>query len=447
MSRFVRSSKFRHVFGKAEKAELSYADLKISRTAWDSNKVYGNASFVATIWEAQGGGSFAVLPATSYGKIGPSLPLYSGHKSGVLDLSFSPFNDGIIASGSEDGYAKIWEIPEGGLKETQRNELQNLLGHKRKVGTVDFHPVAENVLATSSADYTVKLWDITTGQAKVTVGGHLDLIQSFAWSYNGSQFATSSKDKHCRVFDPRSGNEIAKIAAHTGTKGARVTFLGEKELLFTCGFSRMSERQLAVWDPRNPAKALKTQNIDTSSGQLIPIYDNDTSIIFLGGKGDGNIRYYEITGDDQIVHFISDFKTNVATLGLNVLPKYCCDIAGCEVVRMLKGHTNGIMPISFTVPRKSDLFQDDLYPETPGQEPALTGDQWFSGQDAAPKKISLETGFKPKARSQPVQIAKVEEKKPLTLTELQQENERLSKRVSYLESELRKNGIAVSGAN
>lgn len=445
MSRFVRSSKFRHVFGNQEKPEKSYFDLKISRTAWDSNKVYGNTTFVACLWEARGGGSFCVIPATQYGKAKPNQPLFAGHKNSVLDLDFNPFNDAIIASASEDGYAKIWQVPEGGLKETCREPLQNLLGHKRKVGSVDFHPTAENVLATTSADYTVKIWDITEGKAKLEATGHKNLIQSLSWNYDGSLFATTSKDKKTRVFDPRTGKATVEIDAHNGNKGARCLWLGQKEKLFTCGFSRMSERQMAVWDPRNPSKALKHQNIDTSSGQLIPYYDVDTSLVFLAGKGDGNIRYYEITDDKDILYFINNFQTNTPTLGISALPKYGNDIAGCEVVRLLKAHNNGIAPISFTVPRKSDLFQDDLFPDTAGQEPSLTADAWFGGENAKPKLVSLSVDFKPKVTAKKVEVKKVEEKKELTPTELKKENERLEKRVAYLESELRKRDPSWSG--
>merc|ERR1719154_701886 len=44
------------------------------------------------------------------------------------------------------------------------------------------------------------------------------------------------------------------------------------------------------------------------------------------------------------------------------------------------------------VPRKTDMFQDDLYPETAAPIPALTVDEWLSGKDANPVKISMKTG-------------------------------------------------------
>ncbi|CAF4661918.1 unnamed protein product, partial [Rotaria magnacalcarata] len=43
--------------------------------------------------------------------------------------------------------------------------------------------------------------------------------------------------------------------------------------------------------------------------------------------------------------------------------------------------------ISFTVPRKSELFQDDLYPDTAAEEHAITADEWINGKDANPKLV------------------------------------------------------------
>jgi coronin-1B/1C/6 len=59
------------------------------------------------------------------------------------------------------------------------------------------------------------------------------------------------------------------------------------------------------------------------------------------------------------------------------------------------------------VPRKSDLFQEDLFPDTASDVPALSADEWFSGQTSPPKLVSLKPGFvqkepKPQATFNPV---------------------------------------------
>lgn len=65
--RVVRTSKFRHVFGQALKADQCYDDIRISQMTWDSNFCSVNPKFVAMIVDASGGGAFMVLPLSKVG--------------------------------------------------------------------------------------------------------------------------------------------------------------------------------------------------------------------------------------------------------------------------------------------------------------------------------------------------------------------------------------------
>lgn len=436
-SRFVRSSKYRHVFGTTAKQEHIYNGVKPSKSAWDSNKVTANTKYIGLIWDAGGGGSFAVLNANAPGKLSPSLPLFAGHSAEVLDIQFHPFNESLIASGSEDGYAKIWQVPEGGLTATITTPVQSLSGHKRKVGTVNFNPVASNVLATSSTDFLIKLWDVEKGDTKHDITGHSDIIQSIEWNHNGTQLATASKDKKVRLIDPRGSGVVSEAEAHQGVKGMRVCYLGNKEKLFTMGFSKTSERQYSIWDPRKFNAPLTSQNIDTAAGIIMPFYDNDTSVLYLAGKGDGNIRYYEIVDEDPYAYFLSEFKSATPQRGMGAVPKLGVDVSTCEISRLLKLTANAIEPISFQVPRKSDIFQDDLYPPTASFEPALSADEWFSGKTANPKTVSLAPGFvapsKPATEFKPVVKA---DEGPKNERELRDEYEKQKKRIAFLEAEI-----------
>ena len=83
--------------------------------------------------------------------------------------------------------------------------------------------------------------------------------------------------------------------------------MGASGRLLTTGFSRHSDRQYSIWDQNDLSKPLTTDTIDSSSGVVFPFYDSDTNIVFLAGKGDGNIRYYEITAEPPYIHFLSQF--------------------------------------------------------------------------------------------------------------------------------------------
>lgn len=438
MSKFVRSSKFRHVFGTPNKKDHCYDNLKVTRSAWDSNKVKVNPSYVAVIWEAGGGGSVAVIPGDSQGKVKPDLALITGHKAPVLDLDWNPFNDNLLATGSEDGYVKVWNIPEGGPTTNLTEGDQILQGHRRKVGTIDFNPVANNVLASSSTDLTLKIWDIEKGTELYNVSHHTDIINCVAWNYDGSLIATTCKDKKIRIIDPRTDTPASEVDGHQGVKGGRPCWLGRSNRLFTTGFGKTSERQYMVFDSSNMASPLVSTSVDNASGLLIPFFDEDTGVLFLAGKGDGNIRYYEITDEKDWIYYLSEYKSNVPQVGMGWMPKRGVNVSTCEIARLYKATGNMVEPISFQVPRKSDMFQDDIFPDTSSGEPSLTADEWSGGQNAPPKLMSLAPGFqapsKPKAAFTPTKQA-VDEG-PKGENELRAEYEKLKTRVGYLEAEI-----------
>lgn len=435
MSRVVRASKFRHVFGTAAKPEECYQDIRVTRSAWDANFVKANPKYFGVVWDAAGGGSVAILRHEDVGKIDAMKPpLVAGHKRAVLDLDWHPFNDSILATVSEDANVMIWKIPEGGVTSQINEPVSTLSGHKRNVGTANFNPVAPHLLATSSNDFSVKLWDVEKGNNVITVDGHTDIIQSVDWNYPGSTLASTCKDKKLRVFDPRSNTISQEVVCHQGVKGSRVCWLKEKVL--TVGFSKSSEREFNIYDPRAIEEPVARLNIDTSSGGIMPYFDYDSNLLFLAGKGDGNIRYYEIVDEAPYYYFLSEYKSSTPQKGIAFLPKRALNVSECEIARALKLHVNKVEPISFRVPRKSDIFQDDLYPDTYAGEPAISLEEWLGGGNAEPKVRSLAPGFV--AKEKPVDFNVVEKKveAPKTEKELIAENEKLKQRVAYLESEL-----------
>jgi len=436
MSRVVRSSKFRHVFGTVFKKDQCFDDVRVTRNAWDTDLAAANGKYVAVIYEAQGGGSFAVLPWSVGGKVDPKLPLISGHKSVVLDIDWNPFNDDLIASASEDCTVKIWGIPSGGMTKTMDTPLQTLNGHKRKVGSIRFNPVANNILASTSTDFAVKIWDIEKGDTKFSIDAqHSDLINSCDWSPNGALLATSCKDKKLRIIDPRGNKVVQEVAdAHTGIKGSRCIWLG-KDRLFSVGFTKSSERDFSLWDPRNLSTRLSTNIVDSSSGILMPFYDPDVNMLYLAGKGDGNIRYYEVVDEAPYIFFLSEFKSNTPQRGACLVPKRALNVSDCEIARIVKVGTSKLEPISFQVPRKSDIFQDDIYPDCYAGEPALTSNEWCAGKDAEPKKRSLAPGFVAKEKVVEFNPVQKQEAK-LSEEDLKKEVDRLTNRVAFLEAEL-----------
>ncbi|XP_016143764.1 uncharacterized protein [Sinocyclocheilus grahami] len=394
--RVVRQSKFRHVFGQAVKNDQCYDDIRVSRVTWDSAFCAVNPKFVAIIVEASGGGAFLVLPLLKTGRIDKAYPTVCGHTGPVLDIDWCPHNDHVIASGSEDCTVMVWQIPENGLTAPLSEPVVVLEGHSKRVGIVTWHPTARNVLLSAGCDNLIIIWNVGTGEALINLEDmHPDVIFSVCWSRNGSLICTACKDKKVRVVDPRKGKIIAeKDKAHEGARPMRAIFLADGNI-FTTGFSRMSERQLALWNPKNMEDPISVHEMDTSNGVLLPFYDPDTNVVYLCGKGDSSIRYFEITDEAPYVHYLNTFSSKEPQRGMGYMPKRGLDVNKCEIARFYKLHERKCEPIIMTVPRKSDLFQDDLYPDTAGPDPALEAEEWFEGKNGEPILISLKHGYVP----------------------------------------------------
>ncbi|XP_023817143.2 coronin-2B isoform X1 [Oryzias latipes] len=393
-----RCSKFRHVFGKAATKENCFDGVPITRSVQDNNFCAVNPRFLAVITECGGGGAFLVFSLHHTGKLDPHHPRVSGHRGNVLDIKWNPFNDYCIASCSEDTTVKVWEIPPHGVMKNLTVPWKDLQGHSRRVSLVEWHPTANNILFSTGYDYQVMIWNLDSPEQVIknpvrTITQHSDVVLSMSFNTDGSLLATTCKDRKVRLMEPRTGNLLQEGNSKTH-KASKVLVLGNMKMLVTTGTSRWNERQIALWDQEDLSVPLLAENLDGSSGVLFPFYDPDTHMLYLAGKGDGNIRYYEISSEKPYIHYLTDYRSLLPQKGMAAMPKRGLDVSSCEVFRFYKLVTikSLIEPVSMIVPRRSESYQEDIYPMTASNRPALAAEEWLSGIDKGPVLMSLKPG-------------------------------------------------------
>jgi coronin-1B/1C/6 len=418
--------------------------MRLSTVTGDQSYIKASAKyFVLSL--AGGGGPMMVGRLDRPGRFEEG-PLFQGHTGAVLDMDFNPFDDSMFASASEDTTIKIWSIPddfeptdESGMAKPGpdiTDSLVDLIGHKKKVTLVRYHPTASNILASTAADGTVKVWDVEKSEAVSSFDDMPDLAQDIVWDYRGDQYATSCKDKLIRFVDGRTSSVVNSFEGHEGNKSVKLQFLGESGKFLSVGSSKTSSREVKIWDLKNLSKPLHTETIDTASGGMIPLYDNDTNVVYLQGKGDGILRVFEFDDTAPYFHKLNDgFRSTIPTKGACLVPKRGLDVMKHETACILKLTNNiGVHPLRFFVPRKSDAFQDDIFPDTPGAVPSHTGDEWLNGSSKAPILASLD----------PAKVGgKVAKKKSFqTVGQLSTKLDAAKKRIEYLENKLKENRIA-----
>eukprot|EP01132_Coremiostelium_polycephalum_P008291 gene8291-10187_t len=392
----VRESKVRNVFSKVCKKELFYTNLKVNSSSEEllkcSNTLFAYPSSIG------GGSCLAVSNLKSYGKAPDSPFCIKGHTDPISCFEFSPFNDHVVATGSRDCSIKVWEIPEEGMTQNLNTPLLSLPKQNKRVTGVYFHPSVDSLFMSATMEHTVEMWDLgQEGKIIQKLTGNEDLVMSLGWNVwtGGNMVATSSRDKKMRLYDARSSSApVHEVLTHEGAQGFKLTWADYNglDLLCTVGANKSAQRQLYLWDPRHLSGQqgpITTVNITTDSSILNPFYDYATNILYLGGKGDG-IYYYEI--EKTNAHLIGKASFgNVTQSSIALLPKKVVDVGLCEVDRFLRLTSNWIEMVSFIVPRKSQLFQEDIFPAAPSGNPTTDCDLWFNDKTfkVIPDTISL----------------------------------------------------------
>lgn len=430
--------------------QLCYTGFRVATATGEQQYIKASTKYWAVAMFG-GGGPFVVGRHDRPGRFEDGTsPIVKGHHGSILDMEWSPFDDSLLATGSEDCNIKLWSIPEEweptndkGLGKTGQDfsdSMIDLEGHAKKVTLMRFHPTASNTLMSTSADHTVKIWDVEAGETVSSLDGELsDLSQDIVWDVKGDTYACSNKDKAIRLVDPRTAEVTSKLEmAHAGVKSVKLCFMGESGKLLSTGSTKQSGREVKIWDLKKLDQPLHSETVDTASGALMPLFDQDTSVLYLCGKGDGIIRLYEFEDKGPYLHKLNDgFRSTTPGKGYCTIPKRGLDIMSCETTRIMKlTNKDGIHPLHFTVPRKSDAFQDDIFPPAAAPTPAHTCEEWVKGSSKSPVTMKLD----PKSMGSGGGGAAAKSGKRISLKTvpmLSKELQSLQNHIGYLEGKLK----------
>uniref|UniRef100_A0A673AMB8 Coronin n=1 Tax=Sphaeramia orbicularis TaxID=375764 RepID=A0A673AMB8_9TELE len=387
------TSKFRHIQGAVMHRDTHITNVRCINltTPGECDGFCVNSKHVAVPLSISGG-QIAVFERSQPGRQ-PDTALPTIQNSvNVADLCWDPFNKHRLAVAGDDAKIRMWQVPEGGLKETLTEPELILQGHTEKIYSIKFHPLASGVLVSSSYDLTVRLWSLESEEEVKLLTGHEDQVFCMAWSPDGKLLATVCKDGKVRIYDPRkSTTPVQEGPGPEGHRGARVVWVCEGKYLLVSGFDSRSQRGLYLYSADSLSSGvIASAEIDVSPSTLIPFYDPDTSLPFVY-QGDTRVHIYEIVPETPYFMECSSFNTPEPHKGLAFLPKTECNVRDVEVAVGLMLTKTTVEPVVFKVPRvKKEFFQDDVYPDTTvWWEPALTASAWLSGSNGQHKKISL----------------------------------------------------------
>jgi hypothetical protein len=67
---------------------------------------------------------------------------------------------------------------------------------------------------------------------------------------------------------------------------------------------------------------------------MYPFYDEDLNMLYITGKGDGNIRYFEFLNNK--LNYLTEYRAPSSGKAYGFYPKKCVDVGKNEVMCALK---------------------------------------------------------------------------------------------------------------
>jgi len=116
----------------------------------------------------------------------------------------SPDGKQVLMGGGRDNEARIENI------DTGVKQVRHFAGHTNTVLAVAFSPDGKQVL-TGSRDNTARLWDAATGQELRAFFGHTNAILAVAFSPDVRHVLTSSADSTVRVWDVATPQQLCRL--------------------------------------------------------------------------------------------------------------------------------------------------------------------------------------------------------------------------------------------
>jgi WD40 repeat protein len=267
-----------------------------------------------------------VQKAYDYKKLEADVPLIKGHAGPVVDFEFSPFNDNLLATASEDGTVKLWVIPEEGITKDVKEWNAELNSNSKKLIFSKFHPSSDYTMATSGLDQVVRVWDIQNQKCALAFEDLKHTTYDLAWSHNGSLLAAVTKDKQLSFFDPRKDTTCQKVSTHEGARQQKMIWLGDSQHIMTCGFSKLSVREYAVWDNRNFSAPLVKRQLDDYGGIPFSYFDEEHKLVYVAGKGESAISIFQYnSASPNLIDHLGAFKGREPQKGFSFLPKRVVD--------------------------------------------------------------------------------------------------------------------------
>ncbi|RZC55227.1 hypothetical protein C5167_014078 [Papaver somniferum] len=156
-----------------------------------------------------------ISATASADKVLDAMNIYQVHDDIVEDVAWHLKNENLFGSVGDDHRLMIWDL----RSSTSGKPQESVVAHAKEVNSLSFNPFNEWILATASSDMTVNLFDLRKLTSPLhSFSGHTEEVFQVEWSpKHETVLATSAADRRLMIWDlSRIGDEQSEEDAEDG---------------------------------------------------------------------------------------------------------------------------------------------------------------------------------------------------------------------------------------
>jgi WD40 repeat protein len=157
-------------------------------------------------------------------------------------------------------------------------------GHEGALNSVAFSPNGSQIIS-GSRDHSVRIWDAVSGSQEQTLNGHTRWISSVAFSPDGSQIISGSGDRTVRVWDAVSGAQKHTLTGHTSWISSVVFSPDGSQII-----SGSDDHTVRVWDADSGAHK---QTLSGHTKRIFSVAFSPNGSQIISGSEDHTVRVWD----------------------------------------------------------------------------------------------------------------------------------------------------------
>ena len=312
------------------------------------------------------------------------------NRDDVSTVAFGPFGKRAL-SATDKGDINIWSLPDGAQQKT-------LKGHTKNVTQAIFTNNGKYVLS-ASADSTIRLWSVETGLMEKIYVGHLDKVNGISISPDGNYFVSCSDDGNVLMWEMMTEELVGIFEGHSGpVKSA--TYSPRGNYIVTGG----SDGMVKKWDASSASEILEFK-LHSSQVNSVEVSPDGSTVV--SGSNNGFVYVWDAT-TAEVKHVLLGHDKPVSSVFISKDSKYV--ISGSKErepiaweyktgneVTPLSGHSDVINDVCFSpyikFPEKEEKTARELAAEVEPDE--LEGEIERLEKELAEIEAQKQLGYDP----------------------------------------------------